>query len=281
MLIFKQKKTLKHWVNAYRREGKTIAFVPTMGALHAGHLSLINQAKKAFDAVVCSIFVNPEQFNDPTDFEKYPITTEQDIRLLLQENTDLLFIPQVSEIYAPGENWPEKYDLDFLETLLEGFYRPGHFQGVCKVVHRLLEAVKPDALYLGKKDYQQCMVLSKMITDYDIPVQLIIGDTLREPNGLAMSSRNIRLSEPDRQNASHIYHVLNLIRQNLRPGNLQPLKRIGLEYLVNNGFKPEYLEISDATTLQPIDNWDGNQKLVCLIATFFSGVRLIDNMLLN
>lgn len=281
MLILKQKNTLKTWVNALRMEGKTIAFVPTMGALHPGHLSLINLARKSFDTVVCSVFVNPAQFNDPADFEKYPITTEQDIRLLLQSNTDLLFLPAVAEIYTSGENWPEKYELGFLETVLEGFYRPGHFQGVCKVVHRLLEAVEPDALYLGRKDYQQCMVVNKMIKDFQIPVQLITGDTLREDGGLAMSSRNMRLSETDREKAVWIYKTLNHVRTNLQTGSLQSLKQSCYEHLAVQGFKPEYVEIADAVTLQPVENWDGTQKLVCLIAAYISGVRLIDNILLN
>lgn len=281
MLIFKQKQNLKPWVESLIKDGKTIAFVPTMGALHDGHISLIEQARNCYDIVVCSIFVNPAQFNDPADFEKYPITTEQDIRLLLKGKADLLFLPQVSEIYMPHETWPESYELGFLETVLEGFYRPGHFQGVCKVVHRLLEIVKPHALYLGKKDYQQCMVVAKLITDFHVPVQLILADTLRESSGLAMSSRNKRLSESDRVKAAVIYEILTYIRMHIAPGSLRQIKQYGFEKLIASGLKPEYIEISDATNLKPIDIWDGTQQLVCLLAAYLNEVRLIDNMVLN
>ncbi len=281
MLILKEKKALIQWIKAMKSSGKKIAFVPTMGALHAGHLSLINQAKQSFDLVVCSIFVNPTQFNDASDFAKYPITTAQDIQLLLSEKTDLLFLPSVSEIYDANTNWPEMYDLGFLETVLEGYYRPGHFQGVCKVVHRLIDAVQPDALVLGRKDYQQCMVISKMINDLKIPLQLIIGDTLREMSGLAMSSRNMRLSDSDKQKASMIYQLLKNTKNELKPGGLDEIKNSGLAYLKANDFNPDYFEIADANTLQLINNWDGHQKIVCLVAAFLSGVRLIDNLSLN
>lgn len=281
MLILREKEALGCWISAMKTSGKSVAFVPTMGALHAGHLSLIEQAKYSFDLVVCSIFVNPTQFNDSVDFAKYPITTEQDIQLLLSKKTDLLFLPSVSEIYDADTNWPAHYELGFLESVLEGYFRPGHFQGVCKVVHRLIQAVQPDALVLGRKDYQQCMVISKMIEDYKIPVQLIIGDTLREMSGLAMSSRNMRLSASDKEKASMIYQLMSTIKKEIKPGNLTEIKNSGLEYLKANDFNPDYLEIADANSLQLLNNWDGHQKIVCLIAAFLSEVRLIDNLPIN
>ncbi len=281
MLILKEKLALNHWITAMKSSEKKIAFVPTMGALHAGHLSLIHQAKLHFDLVVCSIFVNPTQFNDPSDFEKYPITTEQDIQLLVSEKTDILFLPSVSEIYDTDTSWPDQYALDFLETVLEGYYRPGHFQGVCKVVHRLIHAVQPDALFLGRKDYQQCMVISKMIDDFKIPTQLIICDTLREMNGLAMSSRNMRLNDTDKQKAAKIFQLMCTIKNDIKAGSLEDIKKSGLTYLKSNDFNPDYVEIADATTLQLLDSWDGHQKIVCLVAAFLSGVRLIDNLPIN
>src|SRR5882757_11264752 len=172
MILFKRAEDLTGWLREQRSRGKSIGFVPTMGALHPGHISLIDISKKTTEITVCSVFVNPTQFNDPRDFQKYPITIENDILLLEKAGTDALFLPEVGEIYPNGIKDLEKYDLGRLETLLEGAFRPGHFQGVCQVMRRLLEAVRPDQLFMGQKDYQQCMVVRRLLEIIGLPTRL-------------------------------------------------------------------------------------------------------------
>ncbi len=254
-----------------------------MGALHPGHLSLIRGAKTNGDLCICSIFVNPTQFNDPADFKKYPVTIESDILLLETAGCDVLFLPSIDEIYPNGTSLAPHYDLGYLETVLEGKYRPGHFQGVCMVVDRLLELVMPDSLHIGQKDYQQCMVIKKLVslTGLENRLRVVISPTLREPDGLAMSSRNTRLAEDDRKKASMIFESLQFIRKQIKKGSMVDVKKQAVQKLIENGFKVDYVEIADATTLQLIDHWDGKQKLVALAAAFLGGVRLIDNVLLS
>src|SRR5690242_6983731 len=174
MIVFKKAADLSRHISLLKEENKTIGFVPTMGALHRGHLSLIEASKDQCDVTVCSIFVNPTQFNDPKDFEKYPITIEQDIKLLTQKDTDILFLPSVDEIYPDGVHHLAIYDLGALETVLEGKYRPNHFQGVCQVMDRLLHIVQAEKLFMGRKDYQQCLVVSRLIEIKGIPTNLSI-----------------------------------------------------------------------------------------------------------
>lgn len=283
MILFKKKAELHKWLESQRKAGIKIGFVPTMGALHPGHLSLIDFSRKENAITVASIFVNPTQFNEPKDFEKYPVTIEKDIDLLEKAGCNALFLPSVSEIYPDGTKAVIKYDLGFLETILEGKFRQGHFQGVCMVVHRLLEIVQPDQLYLGQKDFQQCMVISELVklTGKKNKIMVKVCPTLRENDGLAMSSRNMRLNETERKKAVTIYQCLTTIKENLKPGDLQPLKENARLMLEKKGFRVDYVEIADATTLKSADEWDGKQKLVALIAAFLNEVRLIDNMLLN
>ena len=283
MIIFKKTRDLHKWLEAQRQTGISIGFVPTMGALHTGHLSLIESSIKANPVTVCSIFVNPTQFNDPKDFEKYPITIEKDIELLANAGCDILFLPSVKEIY-PDELSPSlKYDLGYLERIQEGKFRPGHFQGVCMVVHRLLEIVMPDNLYLGQKDYQQCMVIKKLIALIGLSNAILVNicPTLREPDGLAMSSRNVRLNEDERIKATAIFRNLSFIKENLTTGDLKGLKETAFRNLSEAGFNVDYIEIADANDLSIIDDWDGQKKLVALAAAFMKEVRLIDNILLN
>ncbi|MFZ1313230.1 MAG: pantoate--beta-alanine ligase [Chitinophagaceae bacterium] len=282
MIIFKKTRDLHKWLEAQRLAGISIGFVPTMGALHTGHLSLIESSIKANPVTVCSIFVNPTQFNDPKDFEKYPITIEKDIELLANAGCDILFLPSVKEIY-PDELSPSlKYDLGYLERILEGKFRPGHFQGVCMVVHRLLEIVMPDNLYLGQKDYQQCMVIKKLIALIGLSNAILVNicPTLREPDGLAMSSRNVRLNEDERIKATAIFRNLSFIKENLTTVDLKGLKETAFKNLSEAGFNVDYIEIADANDLSIIDDWDGQKKLVALAAAFMKEVRLIDNILL-
>lgn len=281
MILFKKAGELHKYLDAQRKEGKKAGFVPTMGALHAGHISLVESSKMTNDTTVSSIFINPTQFNNQTDFDKYPVTIEKDIYMLEKAGCDILFLPSVTEIY-PSSFVNQYYHLGYLETLLEGKYRPGHFQGVCMVVHRLLDIVRPDNLYLGQKDYQQCMVIAKLIelTGMSDLVKLNIAPTLREKDGLAMSSRNMRLNEEERKKASAIYQSLLFINTNLQKGNIIHLKSEAADQLTAKGFKVDYVEICDAKDLSVADNWDGEQKLVALIAAFNNEVRLIDNLLL-
>jgi pantoate--beta-alanine ligase len=267
MILFKHANDLVLYLDKQRKSGLTIGFVPTMGALHEGHLSLVKQALATADIAVVSIFVNPTQFNDPADFEKYPVSTEQDIQLLEQTGTHILFLPAVSEIYPQGTDRVNNYDIGRLETLLE----------------RLLRVVEPDILVMGQKDYQQCMVISRLLQlmGWQERTRLLLGSTLREPDGLAMSSRNRRLNPEERRQATAIYELLSIIKKDIRPGSLQALKQHSSAWLVNKGFRVDYVEIASAADLSPIEDWDGETPLVALVAAFLHQVRLIDNMLLD
>jgi pantoate--beta-alanine ligase len=281
MIIFKHTDSLRHYLDSLKRSNKTIGFVPTMGALHAGHISLLENSIKQADMTVCSIFVNPTQFNDRKDFEKYPVNIEEDIYKIETAGTDILFLPSVAELYPEGLNHLEKYDLGNLETILEGKFRPGHFQGVCQVMSRLLDIVKPGRLFMGQKDYQQSLVTQHLLQTLNAKTELIICPTVREFNGLAMSSRNMRLQETERKTAGIIYQALQYIHKNLIPGELHSLKNEAASILFQNGFIVDYVEIADAHTLALANNWNGQQELVALIAVFLKEVRLIDNILLT
>jgi len=280
MIIFKYIKHIKPYLQSQQQRGRVTGFAPTMGALHQGHISLIQQSRKEADITVSSIFVNPTQFNDPKDFEKYPITLDKDIYLLEKAGCDVLFLPAVSEMYPGGLQHPKKYELGYLETVLDGAYRPGHFQGVCLVVEKLLTIVHPNKLFLGQKDYQQCMVIKKLVELMGINTDIVMAPTQREPDGLAMSSRNTRLTEADRAKAPLIYQILQQIKNEIEPGNLKALKQKAAAALTDQNFKVDYVEIGDATTLSLTDDWDGTTPLVALAAAFIGDVRLIDNLLL-
>lgn len=283
MILFKKAADLHNYLEKQRKQGKNYGLVPTMGALHEGHISLMNNSKKVDDLSVCSIFINPTQFNDPADFDKYPVTIEKDISLMEAANCDILFLPSVAEMYPIGTTASMHYDLGYLEMILEGHYRPGHFQGVCMIVHRLLEIVKPDNLYLGQKDYQQCMVIKKLIELIGMKglVNLNISPTQREKNGLAMSSRNMRLSEEERTKATAIFETLHFIKVQMQKGDLTLLKKEAESKLGEKGFKVDYVEIADAGDLKIVDQWDGKQRLVTLAAAYLEKVRLIDNLLID
>jgi pantoate--beta-alanine ligase len=283
MILFKKEKSLRNYLDGHRENGKKTGFVPTMGALHEGHISLLKQAMEANEISICSIFVNPTQFNEPADYQKYPVTLEKDIFMLETAGCDVLFLPSVEEMYPQGAILNTRYQLGYLETILEGKYRPGHFQGVCTVVHRLLDIVKPDNLYIGQKDYQQCMVIRKLLqlTGMEQQVSIHISPILREKDGLAMSSRNMRLSEEERKTAPAIYQALCLIRENLETTGPENIKQQAISFLTQKGFKVDYIAIADADSLEPVARLDEKQKQVALAAAFLGDVRLIDNILLN
>lgn len=283
MILFKNADTLRNYLEEQAKNGKKAGFVPTMGALHKGHLLLAETCKKENDISIVSIFVNPTQFNDPGDFKNYPVTLEKDIMAIEQAGCEVLFLPSVEEIYPNGMEQKKIYPLGYLEEILEGKFRPGHFQGVCMVVDRLLEIVGPDRLYLGQKDYQQCMVIKKLIEllGKRNEVHAVICPTLREPDGLAMSSRNLRLNPTERKIAPAIYNALQYIRSNIPVEKPAALKTAMTESLIKKGFRVDYVEIADAATLEPVNEWDGKQQLVTLAAAFLNEVRLIDNLVLN
>ena len=277
MKLLKSADALRSFVIQSRENGLSVGFAPTMGALHPGHISLIEKAKSENNISICSIYVNPTQFNNADDFKKYPKTIEHDIDMLEKWGCDVLFLPDTNEVYIK-EFVISHYNLGYLESLLEGKYRPGHFQGVCQVVHRLLQIVMPDKLYLGRKDYQQCMVISRLIELTKINTEVVICPTLREPDGLAMSSRNLRLNENQRRTAVQIYETMQLIKTEIAPGNLSHLRQKAENKLSDAGFRVDYVEIADATSLEPINVWNGQQKAVVLVAAYLDDIRLIDNL---
>jgi pantoate--beta-alanine ligase len=281
MLIFKKVTDLQHYLN---KQQAIIGFVPTMGALHNGHISLIKESKQKCSITVCSIFVNPTQFNDKKDFEKYPITIEQDILQLELADCDVLFLPTVDEIYPDGMAIKKDYELGFIETVFEGAKRPGHFNGVCMVVERLLHIVNPNMLFLGQKDYQQCIVIKKLIKlmHKTNDIKVIICATERETTGLAMSSRNERLDAISRDKAKIVYESFVALKQHITPQNSKLLIDAAKQDILNKGFTLiDYLSLANANTLEPVDVWDGKTDIAILFAGFIEGVRLIDNMILQ
>ncbi len=251
-----------------------------MGALHPGHLSLISKAKEQNDLVVCSIFVNPTQFNDPKDFELYPKTIEKDIASLEQENCNILFLPEKDQIYPEGFGFDDKFAIGELEFILEGKYRPGHFRGVCMVMKQLMNIIMPDRLYLGQKDFQQCLVIRKLLSSLHFNTETVICPIKREEDGLAMSSRNVRLSVAERKKATAIFKALSFIGENIRPGSTSFLLDKAQQILIHNDFKVDYVEIAEVDSLHSVSVWDGRSKVVALIAAYMGNVRLIDNMIL-
>jgi pantoate--beta-alanine ligase len=280
MILFKTATTLQKHLQNLRKKNLTIAFAPTMGALHNGHLSLIEASKQQYNITVCSIFVNPAQFNDKKDFEKYPVSIEKDIYMLATAKCDILFLPSTNEIYPGDLQHLQQFDIGYLEGILEGKYRPGHFQGVCNVVYRLLNIIQPDTLFLGQKDYQQYLILKKMMQEFYPAINIMLADIKREENGLAMSSRNMRLSNKGRTKAAVIYQSLQYIKQNIFSKPVDVLKLEAIQKIIQNGFdKVDYVEICNAGTLLPVTDVS-KEKMIVLAAAFIENVRLIDNLLL-
>jgi len=263
---------------AWQLEGLRIGFVPTMGNLHAGHLSLVDKAKAECDKVVVSIFVNPLQFNDDQDFSKYPRTLDEDREKLSALNVDALFIPVEQELYPQGKENTTQVEVPGLSRLLEGASRAGHFVGVTTVVNKLFNIVQPDVAVFGEKDFQQLLIIQHMVTDLNMPVHIIGIPTAREAGGLAMSSRNNRLTAEQREIAPLLYQTLQGIRVELLEGNsdIEGLKRLAFEQLEKAGFQPDYLELRDSITLaEPDSNASGR---IILAAACLGEIRLIDNL---
>lgn len=272
----------RHLLNINQLGKKNIGFVPTMGALHEGHLSLIRASKAKTDLTVCSIFVNPTQFNDKKDFEKYPIQIDRDLEMLLEANCDIVFVPSVEEIYPNGTLEKTTVELGFTGKTLDGEHRPGHFEGVLQVVKRLLDIVQPDVLLLGQKDYQQCMVLSKLVEHYHLPVQIIICETLRENDGLAMSSRNTRLNPEERIAAVKLSQALFFVKNNIQQHPIPQLIQEQKDFLATDRLiQVEYLTVVNGKTLEPAETYQAETPLTALIAAKVGQVRLIDNVIIQ
>lgn len=263
-------------LTAWHNQGSSIAFIPTMGNLHAGHIRLVNEARKCAKRVVVSIFVNPLQFNDPSDFTRYPRTLAEDQVKLAAAKADLLFIPGPEEIYPPGN--VTRVHVPGLSEMLCGEFRPGHFIGVTTVVNKLFNMVQPDVALFGLKDFQQFTIIHRMLIDLHMPVELIGIETVRETDGLAMSSRNSLLSAEERRQAPAMYHALCAARDAVLKGETEiaALEQRGMQVLEQAGFKPEYFTLRRAADLQPDDGV--TQELVILAAARLGNTRLIDNV---
>jgi len=272
----------KYLLEIKQLENKSIGFVPTMGALHVGHLSLINASKNKTDVTVCSIFVNPTQFNDKKDYDKYPIQIDKDLEMLLEAKCDVVFVPTVEEMYPNGTLEKTDVDLGFIGQALDAEHRPGHFEGVLQVVKRLLDIVQPDRLFLGQKDYQQCMVLNRLIEHYQLPIQLVICDTLREADGLAMSSRNMRLNAAERASSVKLSQALFNIKDKIQLQSIPSLIQEQQELLTKDTLiHIEYLTVVNGKTLEPIDVYQKETPLTVLIAAKVGQIRLIDNVIIQ
>ena len=279
MKLVRTVKELKENLQPLQARG-TVGFVPTMGALHEGHISLVENAANECDAVVISIFVNPTQFNNPEDLERYPRNLETDLNLLANVGCDLVFAPSVDEMYPVPDS--RKFQFGDLETVMEGKHRPGHFNGVAQVVSKLFDMVKPDRAYFGLKDFQQLAIIKSMVKQLNMPVEIVPCPTVREKNGLAMSSRNELLSAEERKNASIISETIFMAKELVGQKPVNELKEWVIEKINHNPFlKVEYFEIVDDTTLQPIKNWEEENTKVGCIAVYCGKVRLIDNIVLN
>ena len=262
------------------RGTKTIGFVPTMGALHEGHLSLLRQAKTCCDAAVVSIFVNPTQFNNPDDLKNYPRDTENDIKKLTSAGADIIFIPTEKDIYPEPDD--RVFDFGAMDKVMEGFYRPGHFNGVAQVVDRLFRLVQPQTAFFGEKDFQQLAIIKSLVVQEQLPVRIVACPIVREPDGLAMSSRNLLLSESQRAHAPLIYQTLKSAVEKINNTTIPALKQwVQTTIDADPTLETEYVAIVDAQSLQPVDEWTVAEHLQLCVAVYARPIRLIDNIRLK
>ncbi|MFN5417453.1 MAG: pantoate--beta-alanine ligase [Flavobacteriia bacterium] len=279
MKIFTKSAELSAHISTLKSDAKKIGFVPTMGALHAGHVSLVERSKMECDFTIVSIFVNPTQFNNPADFEKYPIRTEDDLTLLTDLHVDFVFLPNKEEIYTENFKIPN-FSIGELNNIMEGKFRPGHFEGVMQVVYRFFEIIQPTKAYFGLKDFQQVAVIQKMTQVLNLEVEIIPCVTVREQDGLALSSRNLRLSEGQRFEALFIYQSLILaenLSQKLTPKEVK--NQIEQLYLEST-LKLEYVEIIDSKTFEILNEKWSEESIVCIVA-YVGEIRLIDNLAIH
>lgn len=280
MFIFKRVQQIRDWVESRKNEGLKVGFVPTMGALHYGHLSLVERSTEETDVTIVSIFVNPKQFNDPEDLRKYPRPIEADLKMLYEGGVDMVFLPDVEDIYPAGDHKTIDFDPGPAAEAMEGKFRPGHFIGMSEVVYRLLRITSPDSLFMGQKDFQQFSIIRKLIADFHMPIQLVMCPTVREANGLAMSSRNVRLSPEARDKAGVIFNILSsgkMLFEQKTPA--RDVQQIALDALRKVNFDPEYFEVVNGYTLEPVQHMEDADQIVACCAVKVEGVRLIDNMI--
>ncbi|MCF6342819.1 MAG: pantoate--beta-alanine ligase [Bacteroidales bacterium] len=277
MIAFSTIKDFRVILELERVKGHSIGFVPTMGALHEGHLSLMRRAKKENDLMAVSVFVNPLQFNNPEDLEKYPRNLEADMRLLEAVGCDVLFVPDTQEMYPEEET--KSYDFGELETVMEGAHRPGHFNGVAVVVKKLFDIVKPRRAYFGEKDFQQLAIIKKLVEKENLAVEIVPCPIVRETDGLAMSSRNARLTPEERAIAPFIFKTLQRaknMKDTMAAGALK--KKITELFEANQHFHLEYFEIAGGENLQAVSSWESGQGVLGFVAVHLGKVRLIDNI---
>jgi pantoate--beta-alanine ligase len=279
MKVFKTVREIGQYLRKESKAGHSVGFVPTMGALHPGHLSLVSKCLAENDVTVCSIFVNPIQFNSEEDLRKYPRNQQTDLRMLEEAGCHVAFVPSVREMYPEPTVTSPEVEFGMLDRVLEGKFRPGHFKGVAVVVKRLFDIVGPQRAYFGKKDYQQLLVIRKLVQDLSIPVEIVACPTVREPDGLAMSSRNLRLTIGERVMAPLIYQVLVRVREKTGTVPVRELAGWAKKKINENpAFNVEYFEIVHAQTLLPLDSWKEKEHALACTAVFLGDVRLIDNM---
>jgi len=277
MKVFTTIKETSDYLSRQKAEGMQIGFVPTMGALHEGHLSLMQRAKEENDLLAVSVFVNPIQFNNAADLEKYPRDLDRDRKLLEQIGCDVLFAPDVEEMYPEPET--TAYDFGPLERVMEGASRKGHFNGVAIVVRKLFGIIGPQKAYFGEKDFQQLAIIQELVRQYKLPVEIVPCPIVREPDGLAMSSRNERLTAEERKIAPEIYRILQAAKAKIDELNPSELKKwVEEQFDKEPEFRLDYFEIADDTYLQPVENWDNNKGIMGFVAVFLGNVRLIDNI---
>lgn len=279
MLIIKEAGELEQYVARAKNNGRSIGFVPTMGALHRGHLSLVERCVKENDESVVSVFVNPTQFNNANDLATYPRTEEEDARLLAEAGVSVVFMPSVEAVYPDGTERDHEFDLGAAAEVMEGKYRPGHFQGVAQVVSRLFLLVRPDRAYFGEKDFQQIAVIRNMVKSEGIDVEIVACPIKRADDGLALSSRNALLTPEQRKAAPEIHAALMESKAYMLDHSLQATRETVVERLnAVPGMRVEYFEIVDAETMQPIDDWAEARWIVGCITVYCGAVRLIDNI---
>ena len=282
MLIFNKKSDLSAFLSPLSHQNKSIGFVPTMGALHDGHLSLLKKSLKENDVTVMSIFVNPTQFNNADDLEKYPRTLEEDVKKMGKiSDAIIVYAPSVSDIYE-GNTVSESFEYDGLEHQMEGQHRPGHFNGVGTIVKRLFEIIKPTTAYFGEKDFQQLQIIKKLVALYAIPVEIMGCPIFREASGLAMSSRNERLSPDARKKAAAVFEILQQGQLKFENQSIsETIQFVKKEFEKHPEFELEYFEIADENTLLSTEVKEPNKKYRGFIAVFIEKIRLIDNISLN
>ncbi len=280
MIILRNSEELKTWIERHRSSGKTIGFVPTMGALHEGHISLVRQSKLENDVTIVSVFVNPTQFNNPEDLKKYPRTEEADGQLLEQAGVEVVFFPTVETIYPEGQK-STHFNFQGIENQMEGKFRPGHFDGVATVVQKFFEIVQPDRAYFGEKDFQQLRIIQELVKQKRLPLQIVPVAIMRESDGLAMSSRNTRLSQDMRKEAPNIYQILQKAKVFLEDHSIEETKEFVAEAFSKTKLKLEYFEIADESTLESVSTNSDSRKIRGFIAVFADDIRLIDNISLN